>query len=156
MSNKSFNGTIYKIFCLDSKIDCCYIGSTKNINRRMREHKMNVTNKKKRDERSKILAYKRSYHQNNRVEICRKRREKYKKNIEKNRIKGLAFYHLNKDKINAKRREKRIWMDGSKTSMSSNVFNHLKTEKHKSSMRLFTETLQDHLVSKFPHLSYKD
>lgn len=220
MSNKSFNGTIYKIFCLDSKIDCCYIGSTKNINRRMREHKMNVTNEKKReykypvyetirqnggwdnwkyiilanvnvksyhqlrnfekiyikntkntlntlipartrkehyqDERSKILAYKRSYHQNNRVEICRKRREKYKKNIEKNRIKGLNFYHLNKDKINAKRRQKRIWMDGSKTSISSNIFNHLKSKSHKESMRVFTEKLQDHLVLKFPHLSYKD
>tara|TARA_R100000773_G_scaffold44510_1_gene45943 strand:- start:1217 stop:1945 length:729 start_codon:yes stop_codon:yes gene_type:complete len=220
MSNKSFNGIIYKIFCSDPKINCCYIGSTKNVERRMREHKMNVTNQNRRehkyalyetirqnggwnnwnysilanvqvntyhelrnfeklyikntentlnkimpartrkehyeDEKARLLAYKRSYHQNNRVEICKKRREKYAKEKEKNRIKGLKFYHLNKDKINAKRRQRRIWMDGSTTSMASNLFNHLKSKNHKENMLTFKQILQDHLDAKFPHLNYKD
>ena len=49
MSTNYFTGMIYKIVCNDPKINCCYIGSTKDVARRMREHKMCVTNEKRKE-----------------------------------------------------------------------------------------------------------
>ena len=55
MSNSpSFEGIIYKLFCYDSEVLACYVGSTKNIKTRLKDHRSN-TNCKSRKEHNSIL-----------------------------------------------------------------------------------------------------
>ena len=216
----SFEGIIYKLICYDKDVKACYVGSTKNINTRLKDHKSNTNCKTRKEyksilyetirntggwnnwthqilakvrvnnytelhkfeslyikstkntlnkiipsrtrkqhyeeERLNILAYKKSYHQNNREKILEKRRERYHENKETYRIKQKAYYELNKDKIKERRSIKRFWLDGTQTSMASSRFRHLNSKAHKESMKKFTEKLCDHLALRFPHLNCLD
>ncbi len=216
----SFQGFIYKLICYDKEVKACYVGSTKNIKTRMRDHRSNTNCKSRKEhnsvlcetirntggwnnwtyqvlatmrvnnytelhkfealyikstkntlnksipsrtrkeyyeeEKKNILAYKKSYHQNNRNKLIKKRRDKYAKNKEYYRIKAKAYYDVNKDKISKKRAEKRLWLDGTETSISSNRFRHLNSKRHKKSMEKFTKNLRNHLALRFPRLTYMD
>ena len=50
----SFEGIVYKLFCYDQDVKACYVGSTKNIKTRMRDHRSN-TNCKTRKEHNSVL-----------------------------------------------------------------------------------------------------
>ena len=216
----SFEGTIYKLFCYDKDVKACYVGSTKNLKRRLKDHKCNTNCKRRRDhksilyqtirdtggwtnwsyqilakvrvnnytelhkfealfikstentlnkiiptrsrkqhyeeEKERILAYKKSYHQNNRDKISKRRKEKYEQNKKAIRIKQKAYYDLNRDKIRERRSLPKYWIDGTQTTVASSRIRHLKSKKHKESMQKFTQMLRDHLALKFPHLSCMD
>lgn len=136
------------------KFEGLYIKSTKNT------LNLNIPSRTRKqyyqDEKKNILAYKKSYHQINRLKILAKRKVRYEKNKEINRIKAKAYYQLNKERIKEKRKEKRLWLDGSKTSMVSDRFRHLNSKNHKKSMEKFTKNLQNHLALRFPLLVYED
>ena len=191
----SFQGFVDKLICYDNEVKACYIGSTKNLKARMREHRSNTNCKSRKEhnsvlcetirntggwnnwtyqvlgsmrvnnyselhkfeslyikstkntlnksipsrtrkeyyeeEKKSILAYKKSYHQNNRIKLAKKRKEKYDKNKEYYRIKAKAYYDINKSKIKERRAEKLLWFDGTETSKSSSRFRHLKSKNHK-------------------------
>jgi hypothetical protein len=49
--------TIYKIYCLDSKITECYVGSTEDYNRRCSEHKSDCNNEHSKGYNLKVYKY---------------------------------------------------------------------------------------------------
>ena len=52
----SFEGYIYKLFCYDPEVKACYVGSTKNVKKRMIDHKTNTKCKTRKEHNS--LLYK--------------------------------------------------------------------------------------------------
>ena len=79
--------TIYQIYCKDPKITETYIGSTKNLENRKRNHKSSCNNEKCKDFFQPVYQFIRiNGREKNKDEINRKKREKRMEELHKKQM----------------------------------------------------------------------
>ena len=151
-------GVIYKIYCKDSNITDCYIGSTKNLNNRKSQHKCYCNNKNQRKYNYNIYNFIRNNggYNNFDYEILeeiyngdlkqyeREYIEKLKPTLNKllpNRtgkeavkFRNKNFRDNNKDRLNKERREK-IKCDCGILLNKNSIYKHKKSKKHLNKIR---------------------